>query len=545
MHRYPAASLTASARLTMRMARLLLTISLACALLVTAGSASASAAGGGRYVAVTPARVLDTRAGIGAPTGQLQAGRTLGLTVAGNGGLPVTGATAVVLNVTVTEAPGPGFLTLWPAGQPLPVASNLNFTAGQTVANLVEVGVGSGGQVSFYASGTVSVIADVEGWVSASTSGPGLFNPVTPARLLDTRAPAATLGPGGVASVPVLNRAGVPAAGVSAVVLNLTATNGTGPGHLTAWPHGLTRPLASNLNFSAGQTVANRAMVAVGTGGMIDVGNATTDRVDVVVDIAGWFTDATGSAGATYFGLTPARILDTRSSGLPLRGGGVRSVQIAGHGGVPVMGVAGAPTAVVANVTATNTWAASYLTVWPEGSPMPLASDLNWQAGATVPNLVVVALGPSGAIDVYNSAGNTDVIVDVVGYYVGPPLPPPASGSTMANLINQDRANAGLPALQWSTCLASVAQGESVRQANQGAISHAGGVNLDLACGYTRAGENVGYTSGGIDDAQLNTLFMNSPGHRANILDPNFRYVGTAWVVAANGYGYVTEEFAG
>ena len=78
-----------------------------------------------------------------------------------------------------------------------------------------------------------------------------------------------------------------------------------------------------------------------------------------------------------------------------------------------------------------------------------------------------------------------------------------------------------------------------------GAISHAGGVNLDLACGYSTAGENVGYTSAGIDDAQLNTLFMNSPGHRANILNPNFHVVGTAWVVAANDYGYVTEEFAG
>ena len=84
-----------------------------------------------------------------------------------------------------------------------------------------------------------------------------------------------------------------------------------------------------------------------------------------------------------------------------------------------------------------------------------------------------------------------------------------------------------------------------MRQAKQGYISHAGGVNLDLACGYSWAGENVGYTSAGIDDAQLNTLFMNSPGHRANILNPNFHFVGTAWVVAPNGYGYISEEFGG
>ena len=83
----------------------------------------------------------------------------------------------------------------------------------------------------------------------------------------------------------------------------------------------------------------------------------------------------------------------------------------------------------------------------------------------------------------------------------------------------QDRAAAGVPPLQWSGCLASIANAESVRQAKQGFISHAGGVNQDLGCGYSWAGENVGYTSTGVDDALLNSLFMNSPGHRAIITD--------------------------
>ena len=104
---------------------------------------------------------------------------------------------------------------------------------------------------------------------------------------------------------------------------------------------------------------------------------------------------------------------------------------------------------------------------------------------------------------------------------------------------------AGVAPLRWSGCLASIAQTESTRQAAQGFISHAGGVQADLACGFSTAGENVGWTSRGIDDSQLDTIFMNSAVHRANILNPNFRVVGTAWVVASNGYGYVTEEFAG
>ena len=80
--------------------------------------------------------------------------------------------------------------------------------------------------------------------------------------------------------------------------------------------------------------------------------------------------------------------------------------------------------------------------------------------------------------------------------------------------------------------------------AAQGFISHANGVQLDLGCrlGY-RAGENVGYTSGGINDAQLNTLFMNSPEHRANIMGP-YHYVGTAWARGANGAAYIAVEFS-
>jgi hypothetical protein len=321
-------------------------------------------------------------------------------------------------------------------------------------------------------------------------------------------------------------------------------TNPSTYGYLIAWPHGLTRPLASNINFAPGQTVANRVMVGVGQGGLVDIFNGP-GSVDVIVDVSGWFTDATGSTGSTFVGLFPTRILDTRITGPRLGASTVRRVQVAGQGGVPAMGGAGAPTAVVANVTVTNTSTPGYLTVYPDGFALPLASDLNWPAGDTVPNLVVVALGPNGMVDFYNGPGNTELIVDVLGYYTGPPLPPPPAGSTMADLINQDRAAAGVAPLQWNDCLTGVAQGESARQAAQGYISHAGGVQLDLGCGFSTAGENVGSTSRGIDDAQLNTLFMNSPGHRANILNPSFHFVGTAWVLGPDGTGYVTEEFAG
>lgn len=130
-----------------------------------------------------------------------------------------------------------------------------------------------------------------------------------------------------------------------------------------------------------------------------------------------------------------------------------------------------------------------------------------------------------------------------------PPAPQPAPaprpaiviGSTQQALINGDRG--GLGALNWSPCLASIAYQNAVRMANQGVISHAGGASQDLGCGLgSQAGENVGYWSGGINDYQLNTMFMNSPDHRANIMGP-YHWVGTAWVVARDGKAYIAVEF--
>ena len=129
---------------------------------------------------------------------------------------------------------------------------------------------------------------------------------------------------------------------------------------------------------------------------------------------------------------------------------------------------------------------------------------------------------------------------------VSQPAPPPpraTGGSGQSGLINQDRAAAGLAPLRWSGCLAAIALQNATRMAAQGFISHTNGPTLDLGCGLgTRAGENVGYLSNGVNDAQMNAMFMASPEHRANILGP-YHYVGVSWVVAPNGFAYVAVEF--
>jgi uncharacterized protein YkwD len=128
---------------------------------------------------------------------------------------------------------------------------------------------------------------------------------------------------------------------------------------------------------------------------------------------------------------------------------------------------------------------------------------------------------------------------------VSHPAPPAAIAvrSTQQGLINRDRAGYGLRGLTWSSCLASIAYSNAVRMATQGHISHTDGPTRDLGCGLgSRAGENVGFWSLGVNDSQMNAMFMGSTDHRANVLGP-YLYVGTAWVTASNGYAYIAVEF--
>src|SRR6202140_1938283 len=233
---------------------------------------------GGAYHPVVPARILDTRTALGGHPSQLCAGQTLTLQVAGAGGAP-SGAYAAVMNVTVTNTSAASYLTVYPADAPQPVASNLNWTAGATVANLVEVRLSAGGAVKIFdAAGHADVIADLAGWISTPSSTPGaagLFTPLVRARLLDTRdgrgAAQAPMVGGTSVALQVTGRGTVPATGVGAVVLNVTATNVTAPTYITVWPDGTTRPVASNFNPAAGQTLPNRVIVKVGTTGKIDL----------------------------------------------------------------------------------------------------------------------------------------------------------------------------------------------------------------------------------------------------------------------------------
>jgi uncharacterized protein YkwD len=256
---------------------------------------------GSGYVPLLPARLLDTRSGrptvdgLAAGGGAVGPGATRDLVVTGRGGVPASGAGAVVLNVTAVAPSATTYVTVWPAGSPRPNASNLNPVHGVTSANLVVVQVGAGGKVSLYnAAGSTQLVADVVGWFPAG----GTYTPVLPARLLDTRpgrptvdgvaAGEGAVGSGATLDLVVTGRGGVPASGAGAVVLNVTAVAPSSATVVTVWPAGSARPTASNLNPAQRVTVANLVIVRVGAGGKVSIHNAA-GSTHFVVDVVGWF----------------------------------------------------------------------------------------------------------------------------------------------------------------------------------------------------------------------------------------------------------------
>ncbi|KOX18576.1 hypothetical protein ADK67_35755 [Saccharothrix sp. NRRL B-16348] len=371
-------------------------------------------AGSSRFVALPPARVLDTRDGTGNTGGRPNAGTTVRF----DPGMP-DGATAVALNVTVTDAAGPGHVTAWSGEGTRPATSNLNVErAGDTIANLAVVPLSPSGQVGLHTTTTADLIADVAGYfVTSSSATAGRLAPLTPARLADTRTgprPAA----GSTITVRAAGVGGVPPAGAVGVVLNVTATEVAGPGHVTVWPADRARPTASNLNTTrAGQTIPNAVWAPLSADGAVKL--FTSAPAHLVVDVAGWFTGETAASGTAglFVPTSPTRLLDTRpeyrighQGGKPAAWTAV-SATLAGRAPVP----AGAA-AVVANVTVTEAERPGHVTVHPGGTARPQASSLNIDTvGQTRPNLVTVPLG-GGAVELFPTAP-THLILDVAGYF--------------------------------------------------------------------------------------------------------------------------------
>jgi hypothetical protein len=357
-----------------------------------------------QFVPVSPVRVLDTRNG-GTPVGQ-GGSVTVDLT-----SRTPADATAVVLNVTGTAPTGGTYVTVYPAGESRPEASNLNLVPGQTRANSVTVGLDSADRrVTLYNNaGNTHLIVDLAGYYVGGTSA-SRYTTVQPGRVFDSRNSTGPVGPGGGVdvSMPWLPNS------ATAVTLNITGVSATTNTFVTAYPAGQGLPLASSLNVGPGETVPNQVTVALGANKTVRLYNGN-GSVHLIADEVGYYATDQGN---NFVPISPVRALDTRfDGGGPLEAGVFLALT---DWPAEFQGLVG-------NLTGTNPSNAGYVVVWPGGQPTPGTSNLNLVPGQTAANAVTVGIGyePNPAIqdrsvNFANSSGTVDVIYDVAGFFVAP-----------------------------------------------------------------------------------------------------------------------------
>ena len=246
---------------------------------------------------------------------------------------------------------------------------------------------------------------------SQSYTTSGFFTPITPRRVLDTRdgtgvSTTTPVAADGVVRLKVAGVDGLPTTGVTAVALNVTATEATKIGYIAAYPDGGVLPEVSNVDFKANQNVANTVIVEVGSDGYVDLANRSSGTTHILADLEGYYG---ASASSGYTSVDQVRLLDTRKTKVPVAAGGTVKLSMSAYPGI---------SAAVLNLTVVDATGNGYVTAYPDGGTKPGTSNLNYLAGQTVPNEVVVAVGSDGDIDFTNSGkGQADLIVDLSGYF--------------------------------------------------------------------------------------------------------------------------------
>ncbi|MEM9038650.1 MAG: heparinase II/III family protein [Actinomycetota bacterium] len=372
---------------------------------------------------VRPGRVLDTRDNgvtidsVSEAVGSFSPGRTVEIQVVGRVGVP-DGASAAMINLTAIAPGGPGFATLFPCDEGRPNASTINFVAGQNVANASVVALSGRGTVCLYTSEWAHFALDTTGYLP----GVSAVEPITPARVLDTRSGGSTVDgrsegigfrrAGNVVEVQVAGRAGVPS-NASSAMLNLTAIQPSGPGFATLYTCDGDRPNASTVNFIPGRNIANASMVGLSDDGTVCL--YTSERSHFAIDATGYVPD-----GSSVDDVTPGRVLDTRpgqstvdrrSEGRgTVRGGQTITIQIAGRAGVPSNA-----TIAMLNLTAIQPSGNGFATLFACDTGQPTASTVNYVPGGTVANASAVGLSADGSVCLYSSSP-VDFALDATGY---------------------------------------------------------------------------------------------------------------------------------
>jgi len=381
-------------------------------------------AGASRFVPLPNAvRLADTRSPAEYAYSTPDANR-IRVRIAGANGVPGS-ASAAVLTVTAVNGNDGNFVTAYPSGGALPLASNLNLlSAGEQNANLVTVKIGAGGSVDVYGLRACSMIVDVLGYyepVTGAVRGGRFVGLPSASRAIDTRPALA-----GTRSFTTVDLTPYVPADASSAVINLTATETTGPSFFTALPYDApaSEPNTSSLNVSRpGDTRAAGVIVPVPTiGGRRRIKIFTLHPAKLIVDVVGFYTSESSpeSEDGLFVPVDPVRLVDTR-----VPGGEVGKLWPAWVVEVkPPASVASRASAIVANVTGVESRGPGFLTVTGARQPITLTSNVNFSGPQqVVPNHVITPVTATYGLQVYSSHG-AHVIVDMAGYFTGTPKSP-------------------------------------------------------------------------------------------------------------------------
>jgi hypothetical protein len=347
-------------------------------------------------------------------------------------------ATAVAVDVTVTQETSSGHLVAYPDGSQVPLTSSTNFSAEVTNTGYQIVPIGIDGKIAFYNSsgGTTHLLVDITGYYASDPTNalPGdqtyhpLQNPSS-VRLFDTRSNKTNTnltatGPvaaGSTFTATIGGVDGIPTT-ATAVAINLTAVDQSGTGIIEAYTAGTAEPTDTTLTYSGTTTASLDADISLGTGsysGQIDINNIGTASTDVILDIAGYFT--TDDTGQVYHTVNPTRLVDTRIG----IGGSTGSIaeqtsyqlRDTGQNDAGQITTDTNPTfALMLTVTAPS--AGGALIAYPDGGTKPGTSNVDWVTSQTIANLALVQPGTDGTIDLFNNGGGTiQLVVDCSGYF--------------------------------------------------------------------------------------------------------------------------------
>lgn len=358
-----------------------------------------SAPNGLALTAIAPQRLVDTRSGLGGQA-RLAAGGIVRVPVAGRPGIPAD-ARAAVANVTLVSPDAPGFATVYPCTAQVPDVSVLNHLTGQTVANNTIAALSAAGELCVYTSAGADVLVDVTGWLGPS--GSSRLVPLGPSRVVDTRSALGGTRRVAAGSTTRFDLSAALPPRSTAIALNLTAVTPSQAGFLTAFPCERGRPDTSSVNFAAGETRPNNAVVATGDGSICVYADTSTD---LLIDVTGAF----GPNGLGLVPVDPVRLLDTRRTTL-VPAAGVRSFSTLGSQLSPLT-----PRSASVNVTALDQPAAGFVSTF-DCTTLRDTSTLNPTPGSVSANGAIVPLGDGDRSCLMSSSGG-NLIVDLTGWWV-------------------------------------------------------------------------------------------------------------------------------